>query len=274
MMAIGSGWVGSSAVNETGQRWMSAAGRAVQVSPPFWIKTLVGKSREQVINVSANNNYSWSTLVSQIKSLGVKDNAFRVNITGTIVSSSTGAPCLNFTSELAGCAYILLVINSGQMVLGRGGNGGGGGNGDANIGKPGGPAITNAIGTKLRIQNNGIIGGGGGGGGAVGAGNNKPTYSGGGGGRPFGIGGTKTFPNGGGNGSNASLTAPGAGYTSTSLGTSIGGRGGDLGSAGATASHSGGGKNITPYAGGAGGAAVNGNAPTWVTVGTIYGTRV
>ncbi|HCQ6946065.1 TPA: receptor-recognizing protein, partial [Enterobacter hormaechei] len=147
-MAIGSGWVGSSAVNETGQRWMSAAGRAVQVSPPFWIKTLVGKSREQVINVSANNNYSWSTLVSQIKSLGVKDNAFRVNITGTIVSSSTGAPCLNFTSELAGCAYILLVINSGQMVLGRGGNGGGGGNGDANIGKPGGPAITNAIGTK------------------------------------------------------------------------------------------------------------------------------
>ncbi|HDW3274224.1 receptor-recognizing protein [Enterobacter cancerogenus] len=274
-MAIGSGWVGSSAVNETGQRWMSAAGRAVQVSPPFWIKTLVGKSREQVINVSANNNYSWSTLVSQIKSLGVKDNAFRVNITGTIVSSSTGAPCLNFTSELAGCAYILLVINSGQMVLGRGGNGGGGGNGDANIGKPGGPAITNAIGTKLRIQNNGIIGGGGGGGGAVGAGNNKPTFSGGGGGRPFGIGGSKTYPSGGGgNGSNASLTAPGAGNTSTSLGTSVGGKGGDLGSAGAAASHSGGGKNITPYAGGAGGAAVNGNAPTWVTVGTIYGTRV
>ncbi|HBL9113083.1 TPA: receptor-recognizing protein [Enterobacter hormaechei] len=274
MMAIGSGWVGSSAVSETGQRWMSAAGSAVRVGTPFWMGTLVGKSREQVINVSANSNYSWSTLINQIKSLGVTGNAFRVNITGTIVSSSTGAPCLNFTSELASCAYILLVINSGQMVLGRGGNGGGGGNGDANIGKPGGPAITNAIGTKLRIQNNGIIGGGGGGGGAVGAGNNKPTYSGGGGGRPFGIGGTKTFPNGGGNGSNASLTAPGAGYTSTSLGTSIGGRGGDLGSAGATASHSGGGKNITPYAGGAGGAAVNGNAPTWVTVGTIYGTRV
>ncbi|EEJ8604793.1 hypothetical protein ABP88_004009 [Salmonella enterica subsp. enterica serovar Braenderup] len=54
----------------------------------------------------------------------------------------------------------------------------------------------------------------------------------------------------------------------------LAGEGGDLGSAGATASHSGGGKNITPYAGGAGGAAVNGNAPTWVTVGTIYGTRV
>ncbi|WP_407204812.1 hypothetical protein [Enterobacter hormaechei] len=31
---------------------------------------------------------------------------------------------------------------------------------------------------------------------------------------------------------------------------------------------------MTPYAGGAGGAAVNGNAPTWVTVGTIHGTRV
>ncbi|WP_407204806.1 receptor-recognizing protein [Enterobacter hormaechei] len=208
-MTINSGWVGSSAVSETGQRWMSAAGRSVRVGAPFWMKTLVGKSREQVINVSANNNYSWSTLVNQIKSLGVKDNAIRVNITGTIVSSSASAPCLNFTSELASCAYILLVINSGQMVLGRGGNGGGGGNGDANKGKPGGPAITNAIGSKLRIQNNGIIGGGGGGGGAVGAGNNKPTYSGGGGGRPFGVGGTKTYPSGGGgNGSNASLTAP------------------------------------------------------------------
>ncbi|HBL5511014.1 TPA: receptor-recognizing protein, partial [Enterobacter hormaechei] len=117
-MAIGSGWVGSSAVSETGQRWMSAAGSAVRVGTPFWMGTLVGKSREQVINVSANSNYSWSTLINQIKSLGVTGNAFRVNITGTIVSSSTGAPCLNFTSELASCAYILLVINSGQMVLG------------------------------------------------------------------------------------------------------------------------------------------------------------
>ncbi|HDJ1984853.1 TPA: hypothetical protein PPS74_004945, partial [Salmonella enterica subsp. enterica serovar Concord] len=73
-MTINSGWVGSSAVSETGQRWMSAAGRSVRVGTPFWMRTLVGKSREQVINVSANNNYSWSTLVNQIKSLGVKDN--------------------------------------------------------------------------------------------------------------------------------------------------------------------------------------------------------
>lgn len=43
-MAIGSGWVGSQAVAETGQRWMSAAGSAVKVSTPFWMSALVGKS--------------------------------------------------------------------------------------------------------------------------------------------------------------------------------------------------------------------------------------
>ncbi|EAR9329218.1 TPA: hypothetical protein R4G38_003172 [Salmonella enterica subsp. enterica serovar Kentucky] len=34
-MTINSGWVGSSAVSETGQRWMSAAGRSVRVGTPF-----------------------------------------------------------------------------------------------------------------------------------------------------------------------------------------------------------------------------------------------
>lgn len=43
-MAIGSGWVGSQAVAETGQRWMSAAGSAVKVSTPFWMSALVCKS--------------------------------------------------------------------------------------------------------------------------------------------------------------------------------------------------------------------------------------
>ncbi|MEG2434043.1 MAG: hypothetical protein RSB25_20630 [Acinetobacter sp.] len=43
-MAISSGWVGSSAVNETGQRWMSAAGNAVRIGAPFWMSQMIGQS--------------------------------------------------------------------------------------------------------------------------------------------------------------------------------------------------------------------------------------
>lgn len=44
-MTVGSGWIGSSAVGETAQRWMSAAGPAINVGVPFWMSTLAGKSK-------------------------------------------------------------------------------------------------------------------------------------------------------------------------------------------------------------------------------------
>lgn len=52
-MAIGSGWVGSQSVAETGQRWMSAAGAAVRTPVPFWMSSLVGKS---VVGVASYAN--------------------------------------------------------------------------------------------------------------------------------------------------------------------------------------------------------------------------
>ncbi|ECU7995141.1 hypothetical protein BHM34_27495 [Salmonella enterica subsp. enterica serovar Toucra] len=52
-MAIGSGWVGSQAVAETGQRWMSAAGAALRAPAPFWLSSLVGKS---VVGVASYAN--------------------------------------------------------------------------------------------------------------------------------------------------------------------------------------------------------------------------
>ncbi|UCR92150.1 hypothetical protein LPLM1_00015 [Listeria phage LPML1] len=48
-MAIGSGWVGSSAVAETGQRWMSAARTTVRLSASGWMSELVGKSKADAI---------------------------------------------------------------------------------------------------------------------------------------------------------------------------------------------------------------------------------
>lgn len=39
------GWIGSSAVNETGQRWMSAAGAAVRRPAPFYMSQLANQSK-------------------------------------------------------------------------------------------------------------------------------------------------------------------------------------------------------------------------------------
>ncbi|WP_434426201.1 hypothetical protein [Enterobacter hormaechei] len=44
-MTIASGWIGSSAVGETAQRWMSAAGQTINVGVPFWMSALAGKAK-------------------------------------------------------------------------------------------------------------------------------------------------------------------------------------------------------------------------------------
>ncbi|QDH49179.1 tail fiber adhesin [Pantoea phage Phynn] len=55
-MTINSGWVGSSAVNETGQRWMSSAGSVVRIGTPFWMSRLVGQSKEDFkLNVAKSS---------------------------------------------------------------------------------------------------------------------------------------------------------------------------------------------------------------------------
>lgn len=51
-MTIASGWIGSSAVGETAQRWMSAAGPAINVGVPFWMSTLAGKSKGLKVTVA------------------------------------------------------------------------------------------------------------------------------------------------------------------------------------------------------------------------------
>ncbi|CUL02266.1 Phage tail fiber adhesin Gp38 [Escherichia phage slur07] len=256
------GWIGESAVNETGQRWMDAAMRAVRVSVPGWMSSMAGQSKEVYYSIGASNSYNKDTLINYLKSQG--STPVVVTITGNIVSSSAGQPCLDFPSSLTN-AYVTLNINSGVHVLGRGGNGG-----SNSAGGAGGTAINNGIGTRLRINNNGIIGGGGGGG----AGARYHPFPqmdmifGGGGGRPFGAAGAA-----GGGAAAASagtISAPGKGTVS---GVHYGGNGGDLGAAGKS-SYIQGGTGGTVHSGGAAGKAVTGNAPTWTKVGTIYGSRV
>lgn len=246
-MAIKAGWVGSSAVSETGQRWMSAAMQAVRLSRPAYMSAMVGRSKEIHYSIGASNSYNKDTLINWMKAQG--STPVVITITGNLVSHSAGVPCLDFPSSLTN-EYVTLIINSGVTVYGRGGNG----STTGSAGQAGGTAINNAIGTRLRITNNGAIAGGGGGGGGASLQNSWPSNgtAAGGGGRPFGAGGSTSYRPG----SNASLTAPGAG--------------GNVGAAGGA----GWGKNLSISGGGAAGKAVTGNAPRWDKVGTIYGARV
>lgn len=43
-MGVASGWVGSSAKNETGEQWMSAAGSKLGLGRPFMMSQMVGRS--------------------------------------------------------------------------------------------------------------------------------------------------------------------------------------------------------------------------------------
>lgn len=257
------GWIGESAVNETGQRWMDAAMKAVRVSVPGWMSSMAGQSKEVYYSIGASNSYNKDTLINYLKSQG--STPVVVTITGNIVSSSAGQPCLDFPSSLTN-AYVTLIINGGVTVYGRGGRGAQAGN---RAGQAGGTAINNGIGTRLRITNNGAIAGGGGGGGAQSTDNGwgGKYVSGGGGGRPFGAGGNNgaAAP-----GASASLTSPGAGGKMYSGVGYYGGNGGNVGERGKDAVRLSGYSNSP----GAAGKAVTGNAPTWTKVGTIYGARV
>lgn len=66
-MAIGSGWVGSSAVATTGQRWMSAAGSAVKVGTPFWMSGLVGKSTADFTITTGRSTYDARVQVTNMQ---------------------------------------------------------------------------------------------------------------------------------------------------------------------------------------------------------------
>lgn len=260
-MAITGPNIGTSAFNETGQRAMSAARARVRlVASPGRLSEMIGRSVEITITLGANHSYDRNDLINKLRALGSTPAV--VVISGDLVAQTTGVPCLEFPSNLPN-EYILLRINAN--VYGRGGQGGTAG---VNVGQNGGPAILNSFGTRLRIENNAAICGGGGGGGGSRVGQNLA--SGGSGGRPFG-------PAGIGQGRDkrdglaASLTAPGAQPPDTRYG-SHGGAGGNVGAAGAPGNRAG--DQAEGYRGGNPGAAVYGNAPTWVKVGSIYGSRV
>lgn len=253
-MAIKGPWVGSSAKAETGESWMRAAATAVRIGGGgFMMSSLIGKSKAiQVYINSSDHNYNVDKLLNAVRAVmpqnqwGSVELQLYVGSGVQLVSSTTGAPCLDF-GYLS--SFIKITLENNGTILGRGGNGGG--KDRTNEGYPGGTAIRRNA--TLYINNRGVIGGGGGGGGI--RGNNGA-----GGGCPFGSGGLgyKVMGNQGSDGQNASFSSAGAGGGSA-------GAGGWYGQRGVTA--------YDPYPGGAAGAAIDGGGTFgWINRGTVYGS--
>nr|P08234.1 RecName: Full=Receptor-recognizing protein gp38; AltName: Full=Gene product 38; Short=gp38; AltName: Full=Long tail fiber adhesin [Enterobacteria phage M1]CAA29161.1 unnamed protein product [Enterobacteria phage M1] len=255
------GWIGSSAANETGQRWMSQAAGQLRLGVPCWMSQFAGRSREIIHTLGADHNFNGQWFRDRCFEAGSAPIVF--NITGDLVSYSKDVPLFFMYGDTPN-EYVQLNIH-GVTMYGRGGNGGSNSPGSA-----GGHCIQNNIGGRLRINNGGAIagGGGGGGGGYWNASITRYRYRyvvGGGGGRPFGAAGGYS----GGSASTAG-TLTGAGIGSKPGNAIYGGNGGNVGSAGGAF----GGISGSRYGGGAAGYAVIGSAPTWQNVGAIYGPRV
>ncbi|PJZ22119.1 receptor-recognizing protein [Bacillus cereus] len=253
------GWIGSSAVNETGQRWMSQAAGQLRLGVPCWMSQFAGRSREIIHTLGADHNFNGQWFRDRCFEAGSTPIVF--NITGDLVSYSKDVPLFFMYGDTPN-EYVQLNIH-GVTMYGRGGNGGSNSPGSA-----GGHCIQNDIGGRLRINNGGAIagGGGGGGGGYYSPFSQMRLTFGGGGGRPFGApGGSIDMQSGA---TAGTISAPGAGSVN---GIYNGGSGGEVGSAGGRCNIRGQGYE---YDGGAAGYAVIGSTPTWQNVGAIYGPRV
>lgn len=260
-MAVTGPNIGTSAFAETGQRQMSLARQILRLpAKPGKLSEMIGRSKEITITLGANHNYDRNHLINLIRQQNTTPVV--VVISGDLVAQTVNVPCLEFPSDLKN-EYVHLRINA--TIYGRGGQGGTVG---VNVGQNGGPCILNSFGNRLRIENNGAICGGGGGGGGSRVGQNL--VSGGSGGRPFGLAGIGQGRDKK-DGIAGTLGAPGPQPPNTRYG-SHGGAGGNVGQQGAPGNKVG--DQAEGYRGGNPGAAVYGNAPTWVKVGNIYGSRV
>ncbi|MFL1802311.1 receptor-recognizing protein [Plesiomonas shigelloides] len=226
-MAIGSGWVGSQAVNETGQRWMSAARTAVRLGAAGWMSEMVGQAKEIRVVISASNHNfvsgshlhpqmlaaaggSWPTAANTLWRIVVNPGV-------QLVAEFSQTQCFWFGGAINGT----VIIENHGHILGRGGSYGVG----RESGSAGSDAIYRESKITLDIQNYGVIAGGGGGGG----GSWEDPYeerraTSGGGGAPFGP--KASYTNPGSAGRNAGV---GGAWGQDGFGGQSGGRGGSAG---------------------------------------------
>lgn len=283
-MAIGStvpGFIlsGDTIINETGTGNVNDAANIVRVfNRPFWMTDLIGKSKEQIINITqADHNFPYQWLIDRINETGRTGQVIVVNIHGDLVSLP-GSPCLYFPAYMGDTVSI--TINIYAQVFGRGGDGAGTqmGQGYAPNGGNGNHAIQTEIGSKLIINNMGVIAGGGGGGACAWKANTSGSpvtcNGGGGGGRPYGAGGRTDGGDRPGNntpGNPGTFDAPGTAVPYYGGPPSwLAGNGGDVGQSGTGVQHLDG-NTMHGSSPGVTGYAVLGAGTQWINYGATYG---
>lgn len=89
-MPVSSGWVGSSAVAETGQRYMSAARTTLRLSAAGWMSEMIGKSKANAIMTVGKYTNGPITALGYIGSGQTATGSMTGNIGGyTVLSLST-----------------------------------------------------------------------------------------------------------------------------------------------------------------------------------------
>jgi hypothetical protein len=253
-----------------------------------------------LLPVSQNNLNLSDLFDSQYGVTPVSGDIVRVRLrNGVIIGSDSTASHALVTGSWPAGVVLILDIDAGAFVVGRGGDGANGGSvpssGSTN-GQNGGPALF--AGHPTSVNNSGVIGGGGGGGGGGASGTNaaNSTASGGGGGgggagfSAGGAGGTAGLPgtynqrrngmNGGSGGLDVfGVGGEGANFSGSSRDGGVGGNGGQLGLAGQSGGPRGSGLSGTNAqnagSGGAPGNAIEGGSLiTWINKGDVRGPEV
>ncbi|ELD1608249.1 putative receptor-recognizing phage tail fiber adhesin (plasmid) [Escherichia coli] len=122
-MSIVSGWVGSSSVTETSQRWVSAAGAAVRVGTPFSMSNLVGKSVVDFTMTPARSSYTVTQGMIKGMTTTVNFSGFAVaagsiqNVVSNVASVKAAG---TLSGSLFGCEirHFYQVSNNQKLFLG------------------------------------------------------------------------------------------------------------------------------------------------------------
>jgi len=120
------GWIGSSAVDETGERWMAQAGAKVRLTTPFWMSQMAGQS---VYNINFtvyeryynNNRYrgqwgvGWYSPYSKPSGYPAVDGSFNGNPFGTVVASQSTPDISVITIQNGPAVNLRLTMDDGGV---------------------------------------------------------------------------------------------------------------------------------------------------------------
>ncbi|BAQ22925.1 tail fiber adhesin [Edwardsiella phage PEi20] len=120
------GWIGASAVSETGERWMAQAGAKVGLSTPFWMSSLAGRSANCMVATAqymrqAATVWGANTTASGEAAHGTINGANMVGLNSTLVyienNSTSLIPSLTSMGLQGGPARNITVNYGGQTAV-------------------------------------------------------------------------------------------------------------------------------------------------------------